>query len=494
MIKKNYLIWNNLMIVILFLFAFLLIQYNDTRYYNELAMEQVKNDAKLASDNIRVELESVTAQQRIVSETMANDLYLRKWLKNEPDPGEQALVPKTLSAAWDVREENQPYDYYDLYLFLKQYQKNYGYTNVFLVSAKTGCYYYNGGLNKVIHRRSHFDSWYYNFVDLGKSYDIQFDRDETKDYRLSVFVNYRITDENGKLLGVVGTAQDVTNIDRRVYELEREGNLRIYITNMGNAHNSFTESRGYYKTQKDLAELFHFKEEELKEFESRDQIIEKMNHMISISPVPSLNWCIISDKNTEQMMHTFVIKSRNSFLYMLLNVVISGCISMFMMGRTNRNLVLRANMDETTRLPNRKYFRYIFDKKVKRGKRKVHSLAMVDVDNFKTYNDTHGHLYGNTILTFVAKSMKEAFDRKGVVARWGGDEFILLSYMSPAMTKAMIDDLNEYLKKQNRLESISLSVGITIIDPKHSLEELMENADKALYAAKTAGKGCSMIY
>jgi diguanylate cyclase (GGDEF)-like protein len=179
---------------------------------------------------------------------------------------------------------------------------------------------------------------------------------------------------------------------------------------------------------------------------------------------------------------------------MLLNVVISGCISMFMMGRTNRNLELRANMDETTRLPNRKYFRYIFDKRIKRGKRKVHSLAMVDVDNFKTYNDTHGHLYGNTILTFVAKSMKEAFDHKGVVARWGGDEFILLSYMSPAMTKAMIDDLNEYLKKQNRLESISLSVGITIIDPKHSLEELMENADKALYAAKTAGKGCSMIY
>jgi GGDEF domain-containing protein len=58
----------------------------------------------------------------------------------------------------------------------------------------------------------------------------------------------------------------------------------------------------------------------------------------------------------------------------------------------------------------------------------------------------------------------------------------------------MIDNLNEYLKKQNQLESISLSVGITIIDPKHSLEELMENADKALYAAKTAGKGCSMIY
>ena len=99
MFKKNYLIWMNTIIVFLFLCSFVLIQYNDTRYYNELASAQVKNDVKLAADNIRVGLESVTSQQRIVAETMSNDLYLRNWLLHEPDRSYNQRVPKTLRQA-----------------------------------------------------------------------------------------------------------------------------------------------------------------------------------------------------------------------------------------------------------------------------------------------------------------------------------------------------------------------------------------------------------
>lgn len=326
MFKKNYLIWMNAIIVFLFLCSFVLIQYNDTRYYNELASVQVKNDVKLAADNIRVGLESVTSQQRIVAETMSNDLYLRNWLLHEPDRSYNHRVPKTLRQALLADDSDWAYNYHDLYSYLKNYQQNYGYTNVFLVSTKTGCYYYNDGLNKVVNKKSHFDSWYYNFLDLKKNYDIQFDR------------------------------------------------------------------------------------------------------------------------------------------------------------------------DETTRLPNRKSFRYIYEKKVKRRKRRVYSLAMIDVDNFKVYNDTQGHLYGNAILHYVAVHLKEMFQDIGVVARWGGDEFILLSYQSPARTKDLVDRLNTYLKEQTEIASISLSVGVTVIDPKHPLEDIMENADKALYAAKEAGKGCSRIY
>lgn len=494
MFKKNYLIWMNTIIVFLFLCSFVLIQYNDTRYYNELASAQVKNDVKLAADNIRVGLESVTSQQRIVAETMSNDLYLRNWLLHEPDRSYNHRVPKTLRQALLADDSDWAYNYHDLYSYLKNYQQNYGYTNVFLVSTKTGCYYYNDGLNKVVNKKSHFDSWYYNFLDLKKSYDIQFDRDETKDYQLSVFVNYRITDEHGKLLGVVGTAQKVSEIDDNVKILEQQGKLKVYITNMGNAHNSFDESRGYYKKKEDLMELLGLSESELDGLEDKAQVLTDGNYMISSSPVKSLNWCIFTVKDTEEMMHTFLIRSRNGFIYVFITVLISGLLSFLMMGWINHTLFFSANVDETTRLPNRKSFRYIYEKKVKRRKRRVYSLAMIDVDNFKVYNDTQGHLYGNAILHYVAVHLKEMFQDIGVVARWGGDEFILLSYQSPARTKDLVDRLNTYLKEQTEIASISLSVGVTVIDPKHPLEDIMENADKALYAAKEAGKGCSRIY
>lgn len=125
------------------------------------------------------------------------------------------------------------------------------------------------------------------------------------------------------------------------------------------------------------------------------------------------------------------------------------------------------------------------------------SLLYADLDGFKGINDTHGHRAGDDLLRYIAHEMSQTLRRHDILARWGGDEFLILlpgatPETSRLIAQRMIDAIGT-LRPQ--YPDLGLSVGIVQCDnwrgtDRERLEALIAQADHALYQAKQNGKGC----
>ena len=160
--------------------------------------------------------------------------------------------------------------------------------------------------------------------------------------------------------------------------------------------------------------------------------------------------------------------------------------------------------DPLTSLNNYRYFRTESERELLRSERykKPFSLAIIDIDNFKPYNDSHGHLAGDKVLIALAKLLKENTRKSDITARYGGDEFIIiLPELELNQAKSLAEKLcdkmhqSEDLKKLD-LKSVGLSISIGIASFPESgktIDKLLKKADDALYAAKKSGKNTVSI-
>jgi diguanylate cyclase (GGDEF)-like protein len=126
---------------------------------------------------------------------------------------------------------------------------------------------------------------------------------------------------------------------------------------------------------------------------------------------------------------------------------------------------------------------------------------MADIDNFKDYNDRHGHAQGNTTLRIVAQTLVEASREEDVVARYGGEEFVLIM---PATSKhgaagvadrvrAALADIE--LSAEDPTHRVTMSLGVASYPADaQSAEDLIRCADRAMYIAKARGKNQVQIY
>ena len=156
-----------------------------------------------------------------------------------------------------------------------------------------------------------------------------------------------------------------------------------------------------------------------------------------------------------------------------------------------------AHYDTLTSLPNRTMFHNSLNVMISRANRNKTKLALmfIDLDNFKTINDTLGHDYGDLLLQEVAKRLKGVLRTEDMVSRLGGDEFTVIlddikdiSYPS-VVAKKIIDTLSTPIKLKDEMGYIGASVGISIFPNDTSdIEQLIKNADLAMYKAKHDGK------
>lgn len=129
------------------------------------------------------------------------------------------------------------------------------------------------------------------------------------------------------------------------------------------------------------------------------------------------------------------------------------------------------------------------------------SCIMIDLDGFKEINDTEGHLRGDELLCLTSKIIKRNCRAADIAARYGGDEFVVLLPQTDRDTAANLAErlYSEFIKTVLRFEGktskVTLSLGIasTIISKPANGEQLIAHADRALYAAKKAGKGQIML-
>ena len=159
--------------------------------------------------------------------------------------------------------------------------------------------------------------------------------------------------------------------------------------------------------------------------------------------------------------------------------------------------------DSLTGLPNRKLFSDrlgIVLAQAKRNKKKV-GIVMLDLDNFKDVNDTLGHDVGDTLLKAVAERLSGTLRKSDTVARFGGDEFVLIFPDMEIIEEAIqvvqkiIDRFNKPFLIDTHQLVVTTSIGIAVY-PKDGMDEeiLMKNADIAMYQAKQAGRARYQLY
>lgn len=128
-------------------------------------------------------------------------------------------------------------------------------------------------------------------------------------------------------------------------------------------------------------------------------------------------------------------------------------------------------------------------------------LMLVDLDDFKSINDTYGHLQGDKVLSYVISRIKEVFSEGEIIGRIGGDEFVVfagnITKIDEVLDKATILKRALDITYSTELLSIKISGSIGVaIYPEAGIhyEQLMERADQALYQVKERGKNDFMLY
>jgi len=162
-----------------------------------------------------------------------------------------------------------------------------------------------------------------------------------------------------------------------------------------------------------------------------------------------------------------------------------------------------ARQDALTGLANRQALRRALDDALVSAVRRKHrcSMFLMDLDRFKAVNDTLGHPAGETLLRLVALRLRDVIGKAGQVGRLGGDEFeVVLPSTSDKtelskLAQGIIDSLSRPYTINGTAVSIGASVGIVTSDyDDRTSDDLMRDADLALYAAKAAGKGCFRFF
>ncbi|MDD2830328.1 MAG: diguanylate cyclase [Sulfuricurvum sp.] len=216
--------------------------------------------------------------------------------------------------------------------------------------------------------------------------------------------------------------------------------------------------------------------------------------------IPIANWGMVAKIDTDEALKPLV-SIRDSIFFTALFILILGIVVSSKMTnnliRPIDHLEADAHVDSLTGLPNRKLLMGLLEQVLKKAKLEgsMAAVMFLDLDGFKSVNDTHGHEMGDLLLKNVAQRLTNCIRQSDTVARLGGDEFIILLSGTQdignvvKIADTIIQKLNEEFFINNTSINIGASIGISIFpDNTINPDEMLQMADKAMYDAKQHGK------
>ncbi len=159
-----------------------------------------------------------------------------------------------------------------------------------------------------------------------------------------------------------------------------------------------------------------------------------------------------------------------------------------------------AMLDGLTGIANRRAFDFRLAEVVEQGQASGHKscLIMIDIDHFKLFNDTHGHLVGDIVLRYVASTISDSVKGGDIVARYDGEEFAVIlpnteygggMAVASSIADAVCKQELVMKKLEGSLGKVTVSVGVSISHRGDTAEALIERAEMCLYHAKSSGMG-----
>ena len=160
-------------------------------------------------------------------------------------------------------------------------------------------------------------------------------------------------------------------------------------------------------------------------------------------------------------------------------------------------LLIKAQIDGLTNLYNAETTKEFITERINsRPSTELDILILIDCDNFKTVNDTYGHLRGNQLLNKLGELMIKQYRRTDILGRIGGDEFAIYMKAVPSITfaKEKTQILINSIKEEPVFEKASISAGLATVKSVDTYDSVFQKADQALYKAKNSGKSRIVVY
>jgi diguanylate cyclase (GGDEF)-like protein len=179
-------------------------------------------------------------------------------------------------------------------------------------------------------------------------------------------------------------------------------------------------------------------------------------------------------------------------------IVLARVKNILKMQEMKKELERLAYTDPLTSAFNRRYFLSAAKKEILRSSRYGHSLTllMVDIDHFKSVNDTYGHDIGDEALKITVTTILKALRSEDILGRFGGEEFIILLPETNAVGAELVAQRIRQVVSEiiintgQKAVSFTVSVGVAEIKKNETIEEMQKRADEALYKAKENGRNC----
>ena len=445
--------------IIMILISFIFTTVISVSSLNKVINDNAEDVTTILAARIYDTINSELSNPIMVARTMANDSFLIRLLQQESSVSEEEMLA-------------------ELTEYLDMIKNELGYNTAFVVSDSSKKYYTYEGLNKIISPEDGgHDVWYSIFLDGGKNYDFDVDTDEVNADSWTIFVNCRIEDENGNLLGVCGVGVVMTDIQEILQGFEQQYDVKVNLVNRDGLVQVDTNSVNI-----ENAVL----EEVLANSENHEGYVYTRNEnggYVVTRYLEDFGWyLIIRNDGTDagRIFSGMIIKHIMAFVVILVLLLISVRI---LLDREKKKLENSAITDSLTGLANRTYFKYNIEENPAFAMKLYKTLAIFDVDEFKTINDTMGHLKGDEILKAVAELVKEVVKDKGQIIRWGGDEFLILFKGDESESYQICEELRRTVEDNT---DVTISVGICRLE--NDIESCFHKADELLYKAKEKGK------
>jgi len=432
----------------------------------------INTELPLVSNAVYGEVRNDLVRPVQVARALSSDVFLHDWInRGEQDP---RLVSRFLS---DIREQNHT-------------------TSAFFVSQRTQTYYDQDGVFEHMDPSHKTSAWLYQFRDSGQPWEVVIDPD-----RKTMFVNCRVSDDQGRFAGVVGIGITVDQLlllidnyqrlfDRTLYFVD--GSRNLVLTGAGG---QLASARGVSIDQ--VAALAPLGQQLMPLRDGTfDYAFNGEQHYVNVRFIAELNWYLLVDKHDSDLMEPV---RRTLWVNLLVCLGVTALVLSLVGWVTRRylrhieTLTLR---DPLTGLLNRRGFTLLAEQALLESRREgLHScVMMIDLDHFKAINDSSGHLGGDAVLVAFAGCLKATLRASDIVSRWGGEEFIVVL---KGATLATAKTLAEKIRVQAQLCQVehgggrlffTVSIGLAQGQGGEALEGIVDRADRALYLAKGNGR------
>jgi diguanylate cyclase (GGDEF)-like protein len=281
---------------------------------------------------------------------------------------------------------------------------------------------------------------------------------------------------------------DVDNIEDGLKRVE-SGELYGYIDNLSvtvaNIQKSF---HGVIKVSARLEESDDLTIGSIKDEPILNAVFQKVVHSIDKSKVRSILNKWISVEESVRVDYTFLWKIALWVLGIFAIIIFYN----YQLRLNNKKLRQISREDALTKVGNRLKLNEILDDEHKYTNRYqvTCGVILLDIDDFKKVNDTYGHLEGDKVLEKFAAILSSNIRETDKLGRWGGEEFLIVCPNTKMENLIVIaEGLRENIQKYNFGKSIiTASFGLSLFDGAKSIEKVLDEADKALYHAKSTGK------